>query len=70
MMFSLASADIGYTYYLVFVKLMQGDLNFKLLYPKYVMFVTNGYVVLRSVPVLSIDLIFLVSPVCLRTPCW
>ena len=41
-MFALASADIGYTYYLVFGKLLGGDLTFEALYPKYVMFVTNG----------------------------
>lgn len=42
LMFSLASADIGYTYYLVFGKLLEGTLSFRSLYPKYVMFVTNG----------------------------
>jgi hypothetical protein len=42
LMFGLATADIGYTYYLVFGKLLEGTLSFRSLYPKYVMFVTNG----------------------------
>ncbi|KAF6760449.1 hypothetical protein DFP72DRAFT_843360 [Ephemerocybe angulata] len=42
LMFSLASADVGYTYFLVFGKLLSGQLTFRSLYPKYVMFVTNG----------------------------
>jgi hypothetical protein len=41
-MFALASADIGYTYYLIFGKLMKGSsIQFKALRPKFWMYITN-----------------------------
>ena len=40
-MFSLASADITYTYYLIFGKIMKGNLEIKDLMPKFWLYVTN-----------------------------
>ncbi|KAF8066759.1 hypothetical protein FPV67DRAFT_1416807, partial [Lyophyllum atratum] len=41
-MFSLASADMGYTLDLVFQHLLKGELTYEALSPKYVMYVTNS----------------------------
>ncbi|TFK37130.1 hypothetical protein BDQ12DRAFT_222783 [Crucibulum laeve] len=41
-MFALATADIGYTYFLVFNKLLGNGLNWRALYPKYIMYVSNN----------------------------
>jgi len=40
-MFALASADIAYTYYLIFGKLTKGTLGIKDLRPKFWLYVTN-----------------------------
>lgn len=40
-MFALAYADIVYTYFIFFVHLLRGTFGFSVLYPKYVLFVTN-----------------------------
>ncbi|EAU86912.1 hypothetical protein CC1G_10803 [Coprinopsis cinerea okayama7 len=40
-MFALATADMTYTFYIFFSKILSGGLTFNTLYPKYVMFVTN-----------------------------
>lgn len=45
-MFSLATADIIYTYHLVFNRLLPRRLTFTELFPKYMLFVTNKYVVI------------------------
>lgn len=41
-MFSIATADIAYTYYLVFGKLFTGGVDFEDLRPKYWLYVTNN----------------------------
>ncbi|TFK37223.1 hypothetical protein BDQ12DRAFT_653128 [Crucibulum laeve] len=41
-MFALATADIGYTYFLVFNKLLGKGLSWKALYPKYIMYASNN----------------------------
>ena len=40
-MFALATADIAYTYYLIFGKLLQGTLGLNELRPKFWLYVTN-----------------------------
>ena len=40
-MFALATADIAYTYYLLFGKIMQGNLGLNELRPKFWLYVTN-----------------------------
>uniref|UniRef100_A0A8H7XT79 Uncharacterized protein n=1 Tax=Psilocybe cubensis TaxID=181762 RepID=A0A8H7XT79_PSICU len=41
-MFAIASADIIYTYYILFCKALKGGLTFNHLKPKYLMYVTNN----------------------------
>jgi len=56
-MYSIATADIGYTYYLLFAKLLKDGISFTDLRPKYWLYVTNKYV-LRSL----FDSVLLIEP--------